>query len=318
MSASGLPVLVRGVPHVRSRIAVALPVYQGVRTLGETLDSVLCQDIDGLEVVVVDNASTDGTAALIAGIDDPRLTVWRNPVTVPMCENFNRVIGLARAPLVKLVPADDLLEPGALAAQVAALEEDRSLALVAGRAHLVDATGRMLARARFLRHLVGTSERERVLREVVRSGTNPIGGDVAVTFRRSAFTAVGGYRDHGLFSDLDLFIRMLDHGRFQGQATTVARFRIAAGTRSAAADAADYRAQCRYLAGLVETERDLLRRRDRAWSAVRAPMARWRRQALFAVARARHETASAAATDHAVAPSDPAVRPVTPQVVQLP
>jgi len=52
-------------------------VHNGARYLREAVASVLVQSLDAFELLVVDDGSTDGTAAILAGIGDPRLTVLR-------------------------------------------------------------------------------------------------------------------------------------------------------------------------------------------------------------------------------------------------
>ena len=98
---TGAAQLVRGTPDRDAVVSVCIPVYQGGRHLAPTLESVLAQTMPGVELVVLDNASTDTTPAVLAAVDDPRLVVWRNPATVPMLENFDRVVALSSAPLVK-------------------------------------------------------------------------------------------------------------------------------------------------------------------------------------------------------------------------
>ncbi|WP_018334298.1 glycosyltransferase [Actinomycetospora chiangmaiensis] len=282
--AAAAPVLVTGRPRTGARVAVCIPVHQGGRHLAATLRSVLDQDVAGLEVVVLDNASTDETPAVLAGFDDARLTVWRHDETVDMVTNFRRVVALSHAPLVKILPADDLLEPGCLASAVAAFDADPGLALVVGRKHLVDEHGRVLARGRFLRGLAGVHSRPAVVRRVVRSGANPIGADAAATFRRDAYDAVGGYPDDAGLADLDLWLRLLEHGRFLGQTATVARFRVSGQAASAATHRRDYRAQRAFTADIARRSRPVVRRRDVVAGRVHAPLARRRRELLYAVA----------------------------------
>ncbi|GLZ50615.1 glycosyltransferase [Actinomycetospora sp. NBRC 106378] len=278
------PVLVAGRPRPDARVAVCIPVYQGGRHLAATVRSVLDQEVDGLEVVVLDNASTDATPAVLAGFDDRRLTVWRHDETVDMVTNFRRAVALSHAPLVKILPADDLLEPGCLAAAVAAFDADPGLALVVGRKDLVDDHGRILARGRFLRGLAGVHSRSAVVRRVVRSGANPIGADAAATFRRDAYEAAGGYPDDAGLADLDLWLRLLEHGRFLGQTATVARFRVSGQAASAATHRRDYRAQRAFTADIARRSRPAVRRRDVVAGRVHAPLARRRRELLYAVA----------------------------------
>ena len=276
--------LVHGVPTRDAAVAVCIPVYQGGAPLAATLASVLAQTVTDIEVVVLDNASTDATAAVLASVDDPRVAVWRNHRTVDLTENFNRVVALSHAPLVKVLPADDLLEPRCLELAVAALA-DPTVVLAAGRTHLVDERGGVLARARFLRGLVGTRDRSDVVRRVVRSGANPVGGDLALTFRRDAFDAAGGYRPVDLFADVELALRVLEHGRLRATPETVARFRIAPGTASDAAGAADYAAQRAWLDALGGES--AVRTVDRGVGRLAGPLARLRRIALFALVRGR-------------------------------
>ena len=279
------PVLVSGRTCTDAPVAVCIPVYQGERHLEATVRSVLDQTLADVELVVLDNASTDGTAAVLAEIDDPRLTVWRNPVTVDMVTNFRRAVALSHAPLVKLLPADDVLEPDCLDTQVAAFAADPGLALVVGRKHLVDEHGRVLARGRFVRHgLAGTHERSDVVRRVVRSGANPIGADAAATFRRDAYLAAGGYPADAGLGDLELWLRLLEHGRFLGMTTTVARFRVGADTASAETHLRDYHAQRAFTADVARSARPIVRRRDVVAGRVHAPLARRRRELLYAAA----------------------------------
>ncbi len=280
------PVLVAGPGYVLgARVAVCIPVYQGRRHLAATLRSVLDQTLTELEVVVLDNASTDGTAEVLATFHDPRLSVWRNPVTQPMGENFRRAVALSHAPLVKILPADDLLEPDCLASQVAALDADAGLALVVGRKHLVDEHGTVLARSRYVRRLAGPHGRAAVVRRVVRSGANPIGANAAGTFRRDRYLAAGGYGDDPALSDLELWLRLLHHGRFLGQTATVARFRVGAHAASARDHRADYRVQRAFTTALAAADRGVVRRRDVALGRLHAPLARRRRAVLYRVAR---------------------------------
>jgi len=57
------------------RISVVLPVYNGEKYLGEAIRSVLAQTYSDFQLVVVENGSTDGTKAILAGFADPRMRV---------------------------------------------------------------------------------------------------------------------------------------------------------------------------------------------------------------------------------------------------
>ena len=120
-----------------------------------------------------------------------------NPATIPQPENWREVVRLCRAPLIKLVCADDLLHPRCLEYQVGPMVADPGLAVVAARRHMVDERSRVLVPRRGLAGLTGVRSSVEVARRVVRSGANPIGEPGGVLFRREHYYTVGGWHpDH--------------------------------------------------------------------------------------------------------------------------
>jgi len=98
-------------------VSVLLPVYNGEATLHEAIESVLEQDYDPFELVIVDNASTDGTAEIIAGFkNDWRVRVVRNDYTLPRLDNFVKAFDSASSESrwLKFTGDDDRLLPGCL------------------------------------------------------------------------------------------------------------------------------------------------------------------------------------------------------------
>jgi glycosyltransferase involved in cell wall biosynthesis len=265
-------------------VSVCVPVYKGERFLPATLEHLLAQTMPDVEIVVLDNASPDRSAEIAASYGDPRIRIEHNPETLPLTANWNRAVALARAPLVKLVCADDLIHPRCLEIQAAELEADPCAALVAHRQDLVDARGRILARSRFLRGMLGRLDHAEVLRRTVRDGANPIGAPAGVMFRRAAFDATEGFRHEKLFlADLDLYLQLVAQGPLIGRAQTLASFRVVAGTLSAAAGRAEYAMQRRFTRQLAREPG--VRRSDVAAGVLNAPLKRLRREAIFAASR---------------------------------
>jgi glycosyltransferase involved in cell wall biosynthesis len=126
----------------RPRVSVCIPVYNGERFLAETIRSVLDQTYRDFELVVLDNASTDATGRIARSFGDPRVRVETNPSTIVQPENWRAAVRLCRAPLIKLLCADDLLHPRCLEYQVGPMVADPGLAVVAARRHMVDERSR--------------------------------------------------------------------------------------------------------------------------------------------------------------------------------
>ena len=103
-------------------VSVIIPVLNGQRFIGRTLDSVLGQTYPSLEVVVADDGSTDQTAAIVesAAARDDRVRFFQKPHSgLPATRNF--AIDKARGSLIAPLDADDLWHPDKIARQVARL-----------------------------------------------------------------------------------------------------------------------------------------------------------------------------------------------------
>lgn len=211
----------------RPLVSVCIPAYQAARYLQATIDSILAQTHRDFELVIVDNASTDGTREILDAITDDRVRVVRNESTIPVVDNFNCAVRHTRGELVKLVCADDLLAPDCLGEQVAVLVNSPDVALVSARTDFVDDDGEVIVKARGLRGMGGRLPADTAVRRLVHNGGNPIGAPVAVMFRRVDFDRCGGFHnDQPFLADLDLWVRLLRGGDFVGLTSTLGSFRV--------------------------------------------------------------------------------------------
>ena len=130
-------------PSPTPRVSVGLPVYDGARYLPQTLADWTRQTYADFELVVVDNASTDGTEALCraAAAEDARIRYVRNARNIGALPNANRAFALARGELYALSAHDDRHAPDFLAQLVAALDDDPGAVLAYGDQTLVGADG---------------------------------------------------------------------------------------------------------------------------------------------------------------------------------
>lgn len=276
-----------GPPDVPA-VSVCIPVFNKARFVGETIRSILAQTYGDFEVVVLENASTDGSADVIRAFDDPRIVLAHNERTVPLVDNFNRVVAASRAPLVKVINADDMLEPEALARQVAVLDEDAAVSVVSCRQSIVDEDGAVFTRGHCLRtpDLIGRQDRETVVRRVARHGFNPIGNPGNGMFRRSAFEACGGWRGEGIVLDITLWTELTRYGDFYGIPEDLAVFRLAPLSHSTSARTKNILRTRRFIRDLMREHADVLRFRDRVASVLRIPVTVVGSQMFFAASAA--------------------------------
>jgi len=103
-------------------VSVVIPAYNAEKTLGLTLESVLAQSLDDVEVIVVDDGSTDGTAAVANGVGRPVRCISMHNGGVSKARNTG--IDAATGRYVAFLDADDLWEPSKLQLQVERLDAD--------------------------------------------------------------------------------------------------------------------------------------------------------------------------------------------------
>lgn len=212
------------------RLSVVIPTYQSAPFVEETVRSVLAQSFGSFEVVVADHSSTDGTWEILQQFTaDPRVRLLRTEPGGGAPHNWNRVTDAARGELLKLVCADDLLHPGCLSEQVAALDAAPAAAMVACRRDIVDARGRTVVRGRGLPRMAGVVGGGEAVRTAVRAGTNVFGEPVCVTVRRAVLARAGGWdRSHRYLIDQATYANVLRHGDLVAQPRVLAAFRVSA------------------------------------------------------------------------------------------
>ncbi len=105
------------------KVTVVIAAYNAERFIRQTLDSVFAQTLRDVELIVVDDGSTDGTPAILRAIDDRRLSVLRQ-ANGGVSAARNAGLALARAPYIFFLDADDVLLPDALQHMIATLDNN--------------------------------------------------------------------------------------------------------------------------------------------------------------------------------------------------
>ncbi len=126
------------------RVSIGLPVFNGERFLAESIESVLAQSHSDLELVISDNASTDGTETLCRRYAerDPRVIYQRAERNRGAAWNYNRVLALSRGELFKWLGHDDRIAPSFVERCMTALDQaDPGVVLCYTRTILIDETG---------------------------------------------------------------------------------------------------------------------------------------------------------------------------------
>lgn len=129
-------------------VSIAIPNYNYGRYLKECVDSALAQTYPAIQVVVSDNASTDGSWEILQAYrDDPRVRIFRQEATLPVGNHFGFVLYWCDGEYVVLLSSDDALKPEFVARtlEVVLAHPERTVSLVAAEREVIDGEGRAVA-----------------------------------------------------------------------------------------------------------------------------------------------------------------------------
>lgn len=124
------------------KLSICIATYNRANYLPATLDSIIEQATEELEIVISDNASTDNTADVVAdyGKRFNRIVYFKQDTNKGFDRNFDRAVQIARGRYCWLMADDDLLKPGAVDTVMAALSQNPSVVIVNVEAKNCDLT----------------------------------------------------------------------------------------------------------------------------------------------------------------------------------
>jgi glycosyltransferase involved in cell wall biosynthesis len=124
------------------KVTFFMPVYNRAHTIRESLDSVLAQTFKDFELLLIDDGSTDDSAAIIESYDDPRIRLLRHEQNQGIPKTRNEGLREAAGEYLALLDSDDLAHPRRLEKQVRVLDENPRLAAVGSWLKTIDESGR--------------------------------------------------------------------------------------------------------------------------------------------------------------------------------
>jgi glycosyltransferase involved in cell wall biosynthesis len=168
-------------------VSIVIPAYNAERTIGETICSVLRQSYENLDIIVVDDGSTDRTRATVVqwALKDSRINViTQRRAGVAAARNTG--ISVAKGTYIAPLDADDLWHPERVSLHVEALEAaGPGTAVAYSPFFLIDGEGRIYAKSQLYNCTGDVFERQ--------LGQNLVGNGSGLTVRRTAAVEVGGY-----------------------------------------------------------------------------------------------------------------------------
>jgi glycosyltransferase involved in cell wall biosynthesis len=205
------------------KVSVIIPAYNAMAYLPETLDSVLRQSFQDIEVLIINDGSSDNILQWVANITDPRVKLISQE-NQRLAAARNTGIAHAKGEYIALLDADDLWEPTKLEKQVRCLDDNSTVGLVHTWTLLIDSesnnTGKVLTP-----QLEGDA-----WQQIVQKNTIVVS---SVMVRASCLEIVGEFeRDLHYCEDYDMWIRFASRYAFAVLREPLTKYRLHAGTLS--------------------------------------------------------------------------------------
>lgn len=189
-------------------VSVVMPVYNAEQYVSDAVWSILGQTYSDLELIAVDDASTDRSVEILRQFTDPRLVVLRQEVNGGYPVAMNTGIARARGRYIARMDADDVVDLRRLEKQVRFLEQHEGFCMVASRSFRLTPFGKT-----YYPELPMEEEYVVETWEDVMEGTR-LFTDAAVLVERQLVLEAGGYRTYRRSGqDVDLWLRILEKGR---------------------------------------------------------------------------------------------------------
>jgi glycosyltransferase involved in cell wall biosynthesis len=230
-------------------VSICIPTCNGEAFVAETLASALAQTAGDVEIIVCDDASTDGSVAIACSSGDPRVRVeaHRNRLGIP--GNWMRAMARAQGERVLLLMHDDVLRDDAIAELSSALDRVPQASLAFGRRQILregnsEHTTFVLGgdypalQDEFYSLIDGPLGGVALVQSALRAGReltiNVVGEPSFVLMRAQAFADVGGFNGRlRQLVDWELWLRLADWGPLCFVDRVVGSFRVHADSQSA-------------------------------------------------------------------------------------
>jgi glycosyltransferase involved in cell wall biosynthesis len=208
-------------------VSICIPTFNGSRTIEATLKSCLEQTFNSIEIIISDDNSSDGTLNEIAKFNDLRIVVLPPHESCGAANNWNRTISAAKGRFIKVMGQDDLLRPECIETEVDTLLSAQGLypSFCFSTRSVVDDSNVTIIKSRGWIPAKGTCSISDAVKQIVRSGGNPIGEPVVGLIDSRALRQTSGYRGSYLI-DMSMWLELLAVGPAIHTQKTLMSYRV--------------------------------------------------------------------------------------------
>ena len=187
-------------------ISVIIPVFNGEATIKETINSILNQTFQDIEIIIINDGSTDATLETIKEISNSRIKIFSYP-NAGLSASRNRGISQAKGEYISFIDADDLWTPDKLELQWQALQDNPQAAVAYSWTDYIDESSKFLKSGRRIK-VNGDAFSKLLVTNFLENGSNPL-------ISKKALEKVGGFDELlPVAEDKDMWLRLAANYEF--------------------------------------------------------------------------------------------------------
>ena len=186
-------------------ISVIIPVFNGATTIEETINSISNQTFQDIEIIIINDGSTDATLETIKNISDSRIKIFSYP-NAGLSASRNRGISQANREYISFIDADDLWTPDKLELQWQALQSNPQAAVAYSWTDYIDESSKFIKSGRRIK-ANGDVFSQLIITNFLENGSNPL-------IRKKALE-IGGFDETlAAAEDIDMWLRLAANYEF--------------------------------------------------------------------------------------------------------
>lgn len=206
-------------------VSICIPAYNSGEFIKETIESVLRQSYENIELIITDDCSKDNTVEIVNSFNDNRLKLHVNKTNKGLTGNWNESVSYAKGKYIKLLCADDNILKNCIEREVEAFENNESASIVISDTNIVNPRGEVQLRIKRFGKSGLINGKKLAKRSILFK--NYFGAPCNTLFRKETIDRIGAF-DENLkhIPDYDLWLRLAYEGDVYYIKETLSEFRV--------------------------------------------------------------------------------------------
>tara|TARA_B100000787_G_C16178883_1_gene290591 strand:+ start:530 stop:1588 length:1059 start_codon:yes stop_codon:yes gene_type:complete len=191
-------------------ISICIPVFNGSNFIGDCIESILSQNFENFEVIVVDNASSDNTLEIVRSYKDPRMNVISNEKNIGALNNFSKCIDVATCEYFVMIPHDDIMHQDFLKNMSDILVKDKNIGFVFAGVDYIDENKDIIKKLTHPKSLHYDCDVQFTKHETIYDIITNFMPIQLPMVRTKILKDIGGFDENfSLFADVNLWLRIM-------------------------------------------------------------------------------------------------------------